>query len=168
MTTNRSIHFMLVLAVGLGWSATGAAQHDHGSHDQADEPAAHEHDSHTPPLELDGGQRWQTDASLREGMQRIRRALDTAQAGQPGPDATAGSTLAAAIDDAVAYMVTNCRLSPKADANLHVVLGRLGQASATLKQNPAAPQAVEEVAAALDLYGQYFDHPGWEPIHDGH
>jgi len=162
MTTIRSIPFMLMLAVGLAWPAPGAAQHEH---------SAHEHGPDALTLELDDGRRWQTDASLREGMQRIRSALDAAHAGpagRPDAEAAAGRALASAIDDAIGYMVANCRLSPEADANLHVLLGQLGQASAALKQDPTAPQAVDTVVATLELYGRYFDHPGWGPIRDAH
>ena len=46
---------------------------------ETDEHAAHQHGGHqTADLQLNHGQRWQTDAPLREGMERIRAAVAAA------------------------------------------------------------------------------------------
>jgi hypothetical protein len=178
---NHRIPTGLLLAAVLACPAIATAGsdphagHDHASHDHAaHDHAAHDHAGHDhggAGLELDDGKRWQTDASLREGMQRVRTALQTAHAahaGQPAPAAEHGRALAAELDAAIGFMIAHCNLPPKADASLHVLIGRLAQASSTLKQQPTSIAAVGEISAVLDTYPQYFDHPGWSEAGDAH
>jgi hypothetical protein len=173
---NHRIPAGLLLAAVLACPAIATAGSDpHAGHEHAGhEHASHEHAGHdhgSAGLELDDGKRWQTDASLRDGMQRVRTALQTAHAahaGQPAPAAEHGRALAAELDDAIGFMITHCNLPPKADASLHVLIGRLAQASTTLKQQPTSTAAVGEVSAVLDTYPQYFDHPGWSEAGDAH
>ncbi|MDE2248362.1 MAG: hypothetical protein KGJ96_07295 [Xanthomonadaceae bacterium] len=119
-----------------------------------------EHHAHqqlaTQQLELDHGRLWRTDASLREGMERVRAAAaDSARQAGSGEQMTARQSraLAASIQDSVAFMVTHCHLQPEADANLHILLGRL-----------LAADGLPQVLDVLDLYPRYFAHPGWRPI----
>lgn len=169
----------LLLALGLPFAAARAQSHDHehATHDahaqqpeqtQAD-PAAHDqhadHAQHAEhaAMQLDDGKRWATDAALREGMQQIRGAYEATQAAGAGHAEAAA--LAPAINEAIAHMVQNCKLQPKADATLHVLLGELGAAAATLANNPHAEDALADVKQALERYPQYFDHPGWPAAH---
>lgn len=119
-----------------------------------------EHQAHqqlaTQQLELDHGRLWSTDASLREGMERVRAAAaDSARQAGSGEQITTRQSraLAASIQDSVAFMVTHCHLQPRADANLHMLLGRL-----------LAADGLPQVLDVLDLYPRYFAHPGWQPI----
>jgi hypothetical protein len=147
---------LLLLGAGAALATTPADPHDHHEHHDHGAHAAHAEAA----LELDGGRRWQTDAPLREGMQRIR---DASQAAQADPARTAA--LPDAIDGAIAHMVRHCQLPAKADATLHVLLGRLGNASAALRQDPRATEALAAVEATLELYPRYFEHPDWAPEH---
>jgi hypothetical protein len=172
MAVTRLASFAIVLAAGLAWSMSSFAQTAHAPASR-DAPA-HEHAHHGHDglaLQLDNGRKWSTDASLREGMQRIRSALDTAHAGhvgQPTLDVADGRALAVAVDDAIGFMVANCKLPAQADANLHVLLGQMGQASAELKQDPSSPQAAGAIGVALDDYARHFDHPGWRAADHEH
>jgi hypothetical protein len=172
MTSTRFASFTMLLAASLAWPTSGVAQNAHEPAPHG--AAAHEHAHHghdALKLHLDNGRSWPTDASLREGMQRIRSALDTAHAGhvgQPRLDVADGRALAVAVDDAIGFVVANCKLPAQADANLHVLLGRMGQASAELKLDPTSPQAAGAIGAALDDYARYFDHPGWRAAGHAH
>jgi hypothetical protein len=67
----------------------------------------------------------------------------------------------------VAYIVANCRLSPDADAMLHLVIAELlaGADAMEGKAKGANPGAgADKVIQALDDYGRHFDHPGWQPL----
>ncbi len=133
--------------------------HDHGHAEHGD-----------MQLELDHGRRWATDAPLREGMERIRAAVEMArQAGaQGGLNATQAQALAAATEDGIAFMVQHCRLEPKADVNLHILLGRLSAAATAVKANPMAADGLPQMLEVLDIYPRYFTHPGWQAIARGH
>lgn len=127
--------------------------------------AAHQHGDHqATELELDHGQRWQTDAPLREGMARVRQAVADATRdadANGGLAAPSGQQLAAAIDASITYMVSNCHLEPAADANLHILIGRLAEAAALARQPAQSDQALPAMQEVLHTYPRYFDHPGW-------
>jgi hypothetical protein len=175
MTRPTLLHTLLLAALGLPFAAAHAQSHDHADHathdhaqhadhtDHADHAKHTDHAHHAEhadaAMQLDDGKRWSTDAPLREGMERIRNAYEAASS--PGAGHAEAVALAPAINDAIGYMVQNCALQPKADATLHVLLGQLGTAAATLGKNPHADTALADVKAALEQYPQYFEHPGW-------
>ena len=73
-------------------------------------------------------------------------------------DAAAGEDLQHAVD-------------PKADAELHGLIGQMmnGAEAAQGKQGDAKrADGVVAVAKALNTYGDYFDHKGWKKIDVGH
>jgi hypothetical protein len=138
---------------------------------QAQQSHEHGHAAHgVMQIELDHGRRWATDAPLREGMGRIRAVAGAArQADARGRlNATQARALAAGVEDGIAFMVQHCRLEPKADANLHILLGRLSAAATAVKANPKAADGLPQMFEVLDLYPRYFTHPGWKAIAHGH
>ena len=136
--------------------ALAADAHSHGA-----EPPAHK-------ITLDHGRKWATDAPLREGMGEIRQALARQLAAvKKGTMSDAGyAELGATIEKNVGSIVAKCKLSPEADANLHVIVGELVGAADELKAGPAAnhEEAARKAMNAVNLYGRYFDHPGWKPL----
>lgn len=140
----------------------------------APQAAAHEHDSAMPAgLALDHGRKWGTDAALRAGMGRIRALVEpqlgAAHAGKLGTAQYAA--LATQVETEIGGIVANCKLEPRADAMLHVVIGQLGAGAdamkgQALKQGPQ--QGLVQVATAVNHYGQYFDHPPFKPIRLSH
>lgn len=153
---NRKTGYLILTACLVIFAPAQAQQsHDHG------------HAEHgMVQLELDHGRLWATDAPLREGMERIRAAVAKArQAGaQRGLNAAQAKTLANAIEDGIAFMVQHCRLEPKADANLHILLERLSAAATVVKANPKAANGLTQMLEVLDAYPRYFNHPGWKAI----
>ena len=144
----------LLLVAGPGHGAD-TADHGHGHHDHA---------THAGGLVLNEGERWATDAALREGMGRVRAtfvaALPAYKRGELSREAAMGT--ARAIDDHVAFLVENCKLEPAADAVLHVLLAELLQGTAALRQAAASPEAMPRIHGVLLDYPRYFDHPDWE------
>lgn len=158
MTRRNLLISALVLALaGVGAVALlhlyGPAEHGHGQHGM-------------PELVLNDGKRWATDAPLRQGLERIRDAVApivAPSATRPLTNAEA-TALSVAIKDQVQYLVENCKLEPKADAALHVLLNDFLQGADALAVDPASMPALKRIMRALHLYPQYFDHQGWRPV----
>ena len=147
---------LLAAAVSLGqYAATGSAaqaDHSHGATEQA--------------LKLDNGRKWATDPALRQGMNRIRGSLapnlEAAHADRLKP-AQYGA-VAKEIGAQVAYIVSNCKLQPAADAVLHVIIADLLAAADAMsgKSADTSPRAgFVRALGALDDYAKHFEHPRW-------
>ncbi len=148
----------LALAVLSGLAAVPAVAAD----------AGHAHEAQPGKLKLDHGRKWATDEALRRGMTAIRAAMAARL------DAIHRNTLAAAdyralgvtVEQEVARIVAECKLEPRADAMLHVVIADLMAGAEAMqgkaKTTPAA--GAHKVVQALDAYGSYFDHPGWAAL----
>lgn len=135
----------------------------------AAQPGHQQHGTGEHRLELNAGKKWTTDDALRKGMSSIRNtvaaALPSAHAGKATP-ADYGA-IAKEMGTQVAYIVENCNLEPKADAQLHVVLEQIISGIDTVEgkgKERSREQGLLHVAQALNAYGKHFDHAGWEPI----
>ena len=130
-------------------------------------PAAahdHAHQAGTAATATAAAQRWKSDAPLREGMGRIREAVDALQHyehGHIGPGQAV--QLAAGIERDVGFIVAHCTLEPRADAALHPILGALMGGAHTLKATPADRTAIPSMRSALQDYARQFDDPGMQP-----
>lgn len=149
---------LIAASLCLGTVALAQDAHDHGT-------AAHAHEEHGGgALSLNHGQQWETDAALRHGMTEIRTALDLVtpafEAGQLSPGQ--GKQLSEAIQGSVNSMIEQCKLPPEADANLHVILGALLQGAGSVAAAPQSAEGVPALKEALESYGHYFNHPGWQ------
>ena len=152
----RTPHWLIV-AASLALSVVPAWAADH----------AHEHDAHgAAALKLDHGQKWKTDAPLRQGMANIKAAV------QPHLHAIHENrlkaanyrTLAKRTNTQIAFMVTNCKLAPDADAQLHLIIAELGAAAEAMAGTDKAQSRQKgalQLVHALETYGEFFDHPGW-------
>jgi len=132
---------------------------------------AHRHDAHAaaPVLVLDEGRKWPTDQALRDAMTVIRNAIDASlhDIHRNRLSNARYGALAATVDARVAYIVANCKLAPAADAQLHLVIADLLDGAAAMagkRKDAGRRQGAAKVVSALQNYGNYFDHPGWQPI----
>jgi hypothetical protein len=149
---------LLPLVAALAVPLTAVAG-DHGKHGEG---PAHE-------LELNAGKKWETDAPLRKAMSAIRQSvvatLAVVHSGKGTPATFEASSKE--ITAQIAYMVSNCKLEPKADAQLHVLIGDMMKGVEELEgKQPGVPRAegLLLVTRALNAYGEYFSHPGWQSI----
>ena len=161
MSTTTGI-WKLIAAAGLalGLVVTGVA---------AAEKDAHKHGADAVKLTLDNGKKWATDEPLRKGMGNIRTEMQASlhQIHEGKLSAATYNDLANKVSTEVAGIVAQCKLEPKADAQLHLVVADLldgvetmqGKAKKVKRQTGAA-----KVLAALENYGNYFDHPNWQRI----
>ena len=93
-----------------------------------------------------------------------------ASAGPPTPTGTLTPAdylaLAANVDAQVATIVAECKLKPEADANLHLIVAELLAGAEAMQSKSASKLAAGAVhtVQAINRYGQYFDHPGWQAL----
>ena len=136
--------------------------------------AAHSHDAAAPhKLSLNQGRKWATDEPLRVGMGRIRGLVEPQLGAAHAGKLTPGQyrEVATQVETEVGGIVANCRLEPKADAMLHLVIADIGTGTDTMagkdaKTRPAL--GLVKVAQAVNQYGSNFDHPGFKPIRNVH
>lgn len=150
----------VALAVALafaGPAAYGQVAHDHG------------HAADEAKLVLNQGQKWPTDAPLRQGMENIRGAfaknVNAIHADKATPKQY--QALAAKVGTEVAGIVQNCKLEPAADAQLHIVIAELMAGAEAMEgkmQGETRRAGAERVAKALNAYGEHFDHAGWKRL----
>ena len=157
VTRRSAMAVTLALAIGSIGTASVAA------------PGHLEHTATIAALQLNAGKQWTTDTHLRNGMSRIRDAvfaeLDAIHLRTM--DAGRYEALARRIDGQIAYIIENCRLSPQADAQLHLVLTQIMQGSVAMQgrdPNYARRSGLEGVVSALEAYSRHFDHPGWKAL----
>jgi hypothetical protein len=129
------------------------------------------HDAHSEHATTDGptlpsGRKWATDEPLRQAMSRIRAAVEPIAAAYAHKQLSASDAqvFASLIEENVAFMVANRKLEPQADAALHVIIGHLLNAAASLKKDSAADAGVPQLVGALHEYEGTFDHPGWPAL----
>lgn len=137
------------------------------------EQHSHSHDAGKPAqLTLNNGQKWVTDGNLRQGMERIRDALAAELPAIHAGKITAQQyrALAQKINQQTEFIVKNCKLDQKTDAALHLILADVMAGSDALleKGSGIAHKGAVKIITALDNYGAYFDHPGWQGIKPGH
>lgn len=151
---------MAAAGLALGVAATGVS---------AVEKSAHEHGAAPAKLMLNDGRKWATDEPLRKGMGNIRTAMDASlHEIHEGKLSAAGyNDLVKKVNAEVGGIVATCKLEPKADAQLHLVIADMLQGVEAMegKAMKIKRQAgAVTVLGALDKYATYFDHPNWQPI----
>lgn len=150
----------VLVASSIGPALAQAVDHSH------DAAALHK-------LTLNQGKKWGTDEPLRAAMGRIRGLVEPQLGAAHNGKLTPAqySELATRIETEVGGIVANCKLEPKADAMLHLLIADLGDGTSTMtgknpKQRPAL--GLVKVAKTLDQYGKHFEHPGFKPVGIGH
>ena len=157
----KQVYDALVLLVVVAMGAGGALWFAHGDGDRA---AVHSHAHETPAqLTLTAGQKWATDASLRTGMQKIRELIAPVVAVPAGNalDPQQARQLSDGVQAQVSFLISHCKLDPKADAVLHVLIADLLKGAELLKKPDTGSEGMNLVLRVLDQYPQYFDHAGW-------
>ena len=145
----------------------GAAPPVHAAAQSAHETHAHEHAADAHDLKLNDGEKWETDAPLRQGMSKMKAAV-VAQLSAVRSDRMTDAqydALAGEVDTQIAYMVENCKLEPEPDEVLHVLLAQAAAGSEAIKgedEKINRSAGIAKVIESLQHYGEYFDHPGWK------
>lgn len=150
---------LLTAMLGLAAASQAATQHeDHAAHGQG-----------AVTLQLNAGKKWETDAPLRQSMEKIRQTMEAALHDiHENRLAAAGyGKLAQQVEHEVGAIVSNCKLEPKADAQLHLIVADLlagaEQMAGKVKKTKRQSGTVK-VIGALDNYAKYFDDASFRPI----
>lgn len=151
---------VLVLSFGLAASSTFAA-----------EPAVHGHerDGASATLTLDAGKKWPSDVPLRKAMSKIRSAMTRSWHAIEKDKFTAAQydALAKTIQGEVGYMVSNCKLEPKADEQLHLIIADMLEGVEAMQgkvKDATRHDGAARVMDALENYGTFFDDRSWKPV----
>ena len=154
---NMLFHFLLLtisllLSSQSLYAETGESGHDHGHHGESDST-----------LSLNEGEKWKTDAPLRQGMQKINHAFMSLAPAFHNDTLTKPEAvqLAKSINQQVDYLIANCKLEPKADTSLHVLISELLEGASVVSKQPLSMQGMPRIHKALMQYPDYFDHSGW-------
>ena len=150
----------LILLAAFGISiGVAAAEHRH----------SHEHGTAPAKLGLDNGKKWPTDEALRQGMGNIRSTMAASLQGihENRLSQAQYAELAKKVQDEVGNIVAHCRLEPRADAQLHIVVADIvggAEAMAGPAKKVARQRGALRIIGALDRYDAHFDHPGWKAM----
>lgn len=127
-----------------------------------------QHQIHHGEPTLDHGAKWATDEPLRAGMEQIRSAmaLNLERIHRTEQTPAEYTALATTIRQQVNTIVTQCKLKPEADANLHLIIADLlsGADAMQGKNGADSTSGVQQVIEALHAYGAHFNHPGWHDL----
>lgn len=151
---------LVVLPVGL----------THGStlgHAHAEE--SHQHHGTNEAMQLNNGDRWETDAPLRQAMAKLRGDIRPLmqEIHQNNLAAEGYDALALSVQDQVTYMIQNCELEGDADAQLHLVIAQLLAGADAMKgetQDQPRRDGAVQVVGALNDYATYFEDPTFEKL----
>lgn len=114
--------------------------------------------------------KWKTDPALQRGMLSIREIVEQNLAAIRAGDYRQYSDLGKAVEAQIAYIASNCKLEPRADAVLHGLMTELwdGVDGVAGRMNVGGrSKGADRIVSALDNYGRHFDHPGWTPLESG-
>jgi hypothetical protein len=155
---NRLMHSRNIrLAVALAVLALGGVAIFHHLHGTG---ADHGHGQHAgvAQLKLNAGKKWETDAPLRLGMERIRALTDTLSPSSTPEERVAFATV---LREQVDFLIKTCKLPLDADETLHVLIGKMLEAADAVSQIGDVAGELTLLRKALETYPDYFDHPGW-------
>lgn len=156
ITKLRSTGFRLYAAIALGIFATLA---------QAGEPPSQPKHGHA--ISSGTSSKWQTDATLQQGMSNILQIMATSRTDIENQRLGAQGYLkiADAVDRNIASIVRDCKLEPEADNAFHnIVLADLMEGIKLMRTSSKVQMkrvGALGVLQSLRNYGKYFQHPDW-------
>lgn len=156
----------LPLSAGASTAIAADAAHNH-SHDHS-----HNHETHGA-LELNQGEKWETDAALRQGMDELHQIISTGldNAHENALKADDYKKISGEIMTQVVYIIENCNLEPEPDAQFHILLGDIMKNVEIIDDKVDGKQPEDgliKMTQTLDTYGEHFVHPDWESFDTAH
>lgn len=153
---------LALVALHMAMTGPAMAATDHAAH-------SHEHGSAVASLQLNAGQKWATDAALRQGMHNIRQTMAASlhEIHENRLSAKNYATLAGKVTHEVGEIVANCKLAPEADAQLHLIVADLlagAEQMAGKTKTENRQRGAVGVIGALEKYGTYFADRDFKPI----
>lgn len=140
----------------------------------SDSVFAESHDHHheenaKSALKLNNGKKWKTDAPLKAAMTEIKSLIEK-NIGKIHEEKMKDEEFVA-LSDAIKVQLDsifkNCKLPPKTDQMVHVVLLKIIEGNNEMKEKASAKDrhaGTVKIVEALSEYGKYFAHPGWKKL----
>lgn len=153
----RSTSLKVYGAMGLIFLATQVFADEH----------SHEPGERNAKSTLNQGRKWETDEVLRQGMDNIRQLMTASREDIEKERLSVQDyqRLAETMDNNIANIVKNCKLTKETDAAFHsIVLADLNQSTELMRKSPkfqVQRAAALGVMQTLRNYGEYFQHTGW-------
>jgi len=135
----------------------------------AEDKAHSHHKTEKSELQLNAGKKWETDSPLRSGMEGIKSKIEAKLPEIHRNEFTKAQyeELSQKISMDLESIFKNCKLSPKADEQLHHILVQIIDGADKMKTSVKADErknGVIKMIQSLDHYPKYFDHPNWKAI----
>ena len=146
---------LLALLPAFSVSALAEPQHNH-TQDSEMQPA----------LTLNQGEKWPTDAPLRESMAKLRHALIAVLEDIHHDRLTEQGykELANTVQQQSGYIIRHCALTPEADAQFHIILAQLMTSAQIMQQTEHQRRGGVKLLQALKDYNRYFADEDFAPI----
>ena len=156
MNISKLISTCLLLIGTTVTTSVVASEHDH-SHEQA---STHQ------TIQLNQDEKWPIDASLHIGMSKIKTSIEENISEIHHKKFTDAQykSLAGKIDEQLAYLFENCKLPEDADAQLHILLFDIMQASQQMQSSDNPRAGAITTIKALQKYPLYFDDKEWQAL----
>lgn len=153
----------LIFAAGLLIVSTSQAAPASGHESHATQ------ESTTASLQLNDGKKWETDAALRQSMAAIRKNVDASlqDIHKNRLSAARYGALASKVENEVANIVGNCKLEPKADAQLHLIVVALLEGASQMADKAKHAKRRDgaiKIIGALGKYPIYFNDPDFKAL----
>lgn len=134
----------------------------------AEDKAHSHHKSEKSELKLNVGKKWETDSPLRTGMENIKSNLESKLTDIHHNKFTKDqfAELSTKISSDLESIFKNCKLTPAADEQLHLILVEIMDGADKMKKVKPDDRKTGaiKVFKALDQYPKYFAHPNWKAI----
>lgn len=149
------------------WLLTGLL---HAAPLQADQTPHHHHgdDEVLTMLVLNDGAKWPVDTVLSEAMLRLRAQLLTHLDDIHHKRFTASQyqQFSQMLQQEVNHVVANCKLTPEADAQFHLVLAAMMQSQQAMAASELTTQrqGAVKLLRALQRYPEYFNDDAFLPV----
>ena len=159
---------LLSLAIVLTFSSASTfsrtAVHAASQHSELNHAAQ----SHTN-MTLNEGKKWHTDENLRNAMSNIQANVTSALASIHAGKLSSAQydALGKEIWEQISFIVTNCKLDPKADEQLHLIITGIADGIDTANaktEHEKRVSGIHKIAESLNNYGKYFEHPNWQTL----
>ncbi|KGJ95555.1 hypothetical protein [Colwellia psychrerythraea] len=126
----------------------------------------HNHASSRQNMHLDQGKKWSIDASLHIGMTQIKISIEENISEIHHKKFTDAQykSLAGKVDAQLAYLFENCKLPKDADAQLHILLFDIMQASNKMQSSNNPRSGAITIIKALQKYPHYFEDKDWQAL----
>ena len=120
--------------------------------------AAVHHEHHKPVNQNISGEKWQADIHLQQGIKNIEIAMNRAlkASHHDSLNKSDAGKLAETIKSEVEAIVVNCKLEPKADAILHVLIHELLAGVDLLQDEQQFSKGLAAISEVLKKYPNHF------------